>query len=147
MSLTFNAMDIFISNETTLVKTWKYRWTIIYFLGFYKKKFEFSFWICSLATVKLVWKGIIMDICHDHKLKFVGSPWNSAFIDTFCFFPNSTAKHEVLNGDCLNVIWSCMLLLVTKDWNTDPQVLLAGLSAWQLSSKIKIKKTLLKITD
>ena len=86
-----------------------------------------------------------MDICHDHKIKFVESPWNSAFIDTSRFIPNSTAKHEVLNGDCLNVIWSCMLVLVTNDWNTDPQVLLAGLSAWQLSSAIQIKKNVLKL--
>ena len=86
-----------------------------------------------------------MDICHDHKIKFVESPWNSAFIDTSRFIPNSTAKHEVLNGDCLNVIWSCMLVLVTNDWNTDPHVLLAGLRAWQLSSAIQIKKTVLKL--
>ena len=59
MSLTFNAMDI--QMKQLLVKTLKYRLTTIYFLGFYKKKFEFSFEFAlwPLLSLKCYYHGYL----------------------------------------------------------------------------------------
>ena len=44
-----------IQMKQLLVKTLKYRLTTIYFLGFYKKKFEFSFELALWPLLSLKW--------------------------------------------------------------------------------------------